>query len=353
MPDLIRDNLANILWIAIIATIAIVAVPILRNRLSRSETDHTDLILVIERGQKAFVTVVVIAAARIALLSIDDGDSPLVETAQRVTAIAFIVAAVWLLIEILLAAEVVALSRYAPLSKISQVDVRKARTQIILIRRLFVAVVITIGVGAALMTFPAIRVIGQGVLASAGLFSIIAGLAAQSTLTNVFAGIQMTLSNSMRVGDVVSVEGQSGTVGEITLTYVVIYLWDDRRLILPSSYFTSNPYENWTRRGGRITGNIDFDVDWSVPMDALREEFDRLLQETPLWDGRKGTLIVLDVTEGRVRLRFIVSAANTDDMFALNAHVRESMVRFAAVHGYTWVPRMREQELTPPAGVRQ
>lgn len=352
MPDLLRDNQTNILWIAVMATIAIVAVPILRNWLSRSDDDHADLLLVIDRGQKAFFTVVLIAAARIALIGIDDGDMPVVDMAQRVTAIVFIIAIVWLLVEVLLAIEAVALARYAPLSNISRVDVRKMRTQIILIRRLIVAVVITVGVGAALMTFPAIRVMGQGLLASAGLISIVAGLAAQSTLTNVFAGVQMTLSNSMRVGDVVSVDGQSGTVGEITLTYVVIYLWDDRRLILPSSHFTSNPYENWTRRGGRINAVIDFDVDWSVPMDALREELSRVLRETPLWDGRKETLFVSDVTGGRVRLRIIVSAANTDDMFSLSSHVREAMVRFVAEHGYAWVPRAREQDVSPPVSVR-
>jgi len=345
MPDLLRDNMVNILWIAGMATIAIVAVPILRNWLRTAEGDHDDLLIVLERGQKAFIAVVVVAAARIALLGVDDADSPLLETGLRVTAILFIAAVVWLIVEVLLAIEVVILGRYAPLDQIAEVDVRKRRTQIILIRRLIVAVAITIGIGAVLMTFPAIRVIGQGVLASAGIISIIAGLAAQSTLTNVFAGIQLTLTNAMRVGDVVSVEGQSGTVGEITLTYVVVYLWDDRRLILPSSYFTTNPYENWTRRGGRINGVIEFDVDWSVPLDALREELDRVLHESPLWDGRAGRLIVFDVTQGRVRLRIIASAATTDDMFALSSHVREAMVRFVAAQGYQWVPRMREEDV--------
>lgn len=345
MPDLLRDNMVNILWIAGMATIAIVAVPILRNWLRTAEGDHDDLLIVLERGQKAFIAVVVVAAARIALLGVDDADSPLLETGLRVTAILFIAAVVWLIVEVLLAIEVVILGRYAPLDQIAEVDVRKRRTQIILIRRLIVAVAITIGIGAVLMTFPAIRVIGQGVLASAGIISIIAGLAAQSTLTNVFAGIQLTLTNAMRVGDVVSVEGQSGTVGEITLTYVVVYLWDDRRLILPSSYFTTNPYENWTRRGGRINGVIEFDVDWSVPLDALREQLDRVLHESPLWDGRAGRLIVFDVTQGRVRLRIIASAATTDDMFALSSHVREAMVRFVAAQGYQWVPRMREEDV--------
>ncbi|HEV2067256.1 MAG TPA: mechanosensitive ion channel domain-containing protein [Thermomicrobiales bacterium] len=244
MPDLIRANIENLIWIGIVALVGILAGVALRSVIRRSEGRNADLVLVVDRGQKAFIAVVVMATARIALLRLDEGDSPLVEIAERVTSIVFIATLVWLVIEVLLATEVVVLSRYAPLSQIGQVDVRKTRTQIILVRRLIVAVVITIGVAAALMTFPAVRVMEQGLLASAGLISIVAGLTAQSALTNVFAGIQLTLSNAMHVGDVVSVEGESGTIGEITLTYVVLYLWDDRRLILPTSHFVSNPYEN-------------------------------------------------------------------------------------------------------------
>lgn len=340
MPDLLSDNREVLLWIVSLGAIAMAAWWGLRYAIRRWGESYPDLVLVIERGQRAFVVVAVIAATRMALLRMDE-DSAVFSAAERLAAILFIAAVVWLTIEVLLALEAVALVRFAPLSHIDDVEVRKARTQIILVRRLIVAVVLTVGVGAALMTFPAVRVMGQGVLASAGLFSIVAGLAAQSLLTNVFAGIQLTLSNSMRVGDVVSVADESGTVGEITLTYVVLYLWDDRRLILPSSYFTSNPYENWTRRGGRIVGVIDFDVDWSAPLDALRAEFERVLAATPLWDGRKGVLFVSDVTEGRVRLRMLVSAANTDDMFSLNSHVREAMARFVADHDCAWAPRVR------------
>lgn len=350
MPDVIRNNLEIALWIGAVIAIAVAAWWGARYAVQRWGERNPDLVLVIERGQKAFIVVAVIAAARMALLRVDD-DVAGVGTAERLSAIIFVAAVVWLAIEVLLAIEAVVLARFAPLTQIADVEVRKARTQIILIRRLVVAVVITVGVGAALMTFPAVRVMGQGVLASAGLFSIVAGLAAQSLLTNVFAGIQLTLSNSMRVGDVVSVADESGTVGEITLTYVVLYLWDDRRLILPSSYFTSNPYENWTRRGGRIVGVIDFDVDWSAPLDDLRAEFERVLAATPLWDGRKGVLFVSDVTEGRVRLRMLVSAANTDDMFSLNSHVREAMARFVAAHDCAWAPRVRyEARETLPAG---
>jgi small-conductance mechanosensitive channel len=349
MIDILRTHLSEILWIAAVAAIALVAVILLRTWAGRRHDGHEDLLAIVRRAQNALIAVVVIAALRITLIGVDASDSPMEGEAHHILTIVFIAALIWLAGEVLVALEGILLVRYAPATQIGDVNVRKARTQITVLRRLIMAAVIMVGVGAILMTFPAIRIMGQGVLASAGLISIVAGLAAQSTLTNVFAGIQLTLTNSMRVGDVVSVDGESGTVGEITLTYVVIYLWDDRRLILPSSHFTSNPYENWTRRGGRINGIIDFDVDWSVPLDALREELDRVLGETPLWDGRKGVLFVLDVTEGRVRLRIIVSAANTDDMFALNAHVREAMVRFVAEQGGAWLPRWRGQMVAQPA----
>ena len=353
MTELIRQNLPSVIAILLMAVVVMTAVPLVRKRLQQRGEDHSDLIRVIERGQRAFFAVVLVATARLVLVNVDDGEVPIVEPLERFTGILFIIVLVWLLIEVLLGLEAVILDRYAPIDRISRVEVRKMRTQVILVRRLIVAVVLTIGVASVLMTFPAIRVFGQGLLASAGLISIVAGLAAQSTLTNVFAGVQLTLSNAMRVGDVVSVDGQSGTVGEITLSYVVIHLWDDRRLILPTSHFTSTPYENWTRRGGRINGVIDFDVDWSVPMDALRAELDRVLSETTLWDGRKSSLFVSDITGGRVRIRIIVSAANTDDMFSLSSHVRESMVAFISDQGYAWVPRAREEDVSAPTALSE
>ena len=345
MLDLLRDNLSKLLWLGAIISVALLAAAGLRWYLRRSGENHDDLLLVIDRAQRAFIAVVVVAAVRLTLLRVDDDAAPFIRLAQHLTGIVFIATTVWLIIEVMLAAEVVVLNRFAPVSRLGRVDTRKARTQIILLRRLVVAVVITVGIGAALMTFPAVRIMGQGVLASAGLFSIVAGLAAQSTLTNIFAGIQLTLTNAIRVGDVVSVAEESGTVGEITLSYVVLNLWDDRRLILPASFFTTNPYENWTRRGGRINGVIEIDVDWSTDVDAMRTEFERVLEEAPTWDGRQGALTVAALIEGRVRLRITVRAATTSDMFELNAYIREAMVRYIGARGLTWVPRQRYEPL--------
>jgi small-conductance mechanosensitive channel len=351
LGDIFRDHRAEVFWTAIVGGIVILAVWVLRRVIEARRASHPDLAPILLRTQNALIALVVVAAIRIVILGTGSSDERWVEILAHVMSIAFIVAVVWAICEVLVAVEGVLLSRYATHYAADGVRVRKANTQVILLRRLLVAIVITVGIGAILMTFPAVRIMGQGLLASAGLISIVAGLAAQTTLSNVFAGIQLALTDSIRVGDVVSAENESGTVGEITLTYVVLYLWDDRRLILPSSYFTTTPFENWTRWGDRINSVVLIDVDWSVPLDGLREEYTRAVDESPLWDKRSAAMAVADVARGVVQLRFSTSAASTSDMFGLNALVRETVVRFLASHGGAGVPRMRtEWLLEPPPG---
>ena len=169
----------------------------------------------------------------------------------------------WLACEIAIFLESLGLHRYrvdVPDNRVA----RRIRTQVLVLRRLTVAVLVIIGLGAILLTFPGVEAAGASVLASAGLISVIAGLAAQSTLGNVFAGMQLAFSGSIRVDDVVVVEQQWGRIEEITLTYVVVHLWDDRRFVLPSTYFTSTPFENWTRTNSELLGAVEFDLDWRV-----------------------------------------------------------------------------------------
>ncbi len=350
LGDLFRDHRGEVIWMAITGAFVILAVWVLSRVLDARRASHPNLAPILRRTQKALVALLVVAAIRIVMLGTDSSDERWVQVLGHVMAIAFIVAVVWAICEVLVAVEGVLLSRYATYYAADGIRVRKANTQIILLRRLLVAIVITVGIGAILMTFPAVRIMGQGLLASAGLISIIAGLAAQTTLSNVFAGIQLALTDSIRVGDVVSAENESGTVGEITLTYVVLYLWDDRRLILPSSYFTTTPFENWTRWGDRINSVVLIDVDWSVPLDALREEYTKAVDESPLWDRRSAAMAVADVARGVVQLRFSTSAATTSDMFGLNALVRETVVRFLTSHGDVGVPRTRTEWLADAPG---
>lgn len=224
---------------------------------------------------------------------------------------------------------------------------RRRRTQLNLIRRLLVAVIGLLAVGAILLTFPGVQAVGASVLASAGVAGIVAGLAAQSTLANIFAGIQLAFSDAIRVDDVVVVETEWGRIEEITLTYVVVHLWDDRRLVLPSTYFTTTPFQNWTRRTSELLGAVEFDLDWRVRPSAMRAELDRILERTELWDGRTKVLQITDALGGMVRVRILVTAVDAGTLFDLRAFVREQFVEWLHEQGAA-LPVQRVQLIDEP-----
>lgn len=205
-------------------------------------------------------------------------------------------------------------------------EVRRMQTQLKLIRRLMNAIIGVIALGVVLFSFPEVRAVGTSVLASAGLLSLVAGLAAQSTLGNLVAGIQLVFSNAIRVGDVVVVEDEYGTIGEITLSYVVVYVWDERRLILPCTYFTSQPFRVWTRHSSLIKDTVYLDVDWRIPLAKIRAKFMEVVSNSEFWDERGANMIVYDATGGYVSVRFTVSAKDADDVWYLRCLVREEMV---------------------------
>jgi small-conductance mechanosensitive channel len=181
------------------------------------------------------------------------------------------------------------------------------------------------------------------VLASAGFLSIILGLAAQSTLGNVLAGVQLAFSDAIRVDDVVVVDTEWGRIEEITLTYVVVHIWDDRRLVVPSTYFTSNPFENWTRTSSQLLGEVDFDLDWRVSVAAMREQLDVILAATSNWDGRTRVLQVTDAIGGYVHVRILVTATDSPTLFDLRCYVREAMVEWIQQQNPQTMPRTRVQ----------
>lgn len=207
--------------------------------------------------------------------------------------------------------------------------------------RILTVVIWILVVAAILLTFPGARAAGASILASAGLISVVAGLAAQSVLGNVFAGLQLAFSDSMRVGDVVSFRNTLATVEEITLTYVVLSVWDGRRVIIPSTTMTSEPFENWTRRAPEMTGTIDWTVDWAVPVKLARKQLEYLLGTTDLWDGRTGILQVADAINGTVTLRAIVSAADSGTLTDLKNYLREAMVAWIQQEAPQAIPHER------------
>ncbi|MDH6182505.1 small-conductance mechanosensitive channel [Microbacteriaceae bacterium SG_E_30_P1] len=210
---------------------------------------------------------------------------------------------------------------------------RRVHTQLRVLRQVAVVVVWLIGVGAALLTFPAVQAFGASILASAGIVSLVAGIAAQSLLSNVFAGVQLALSDAIRVDDVVIAGGEWGRIEDITLTYVVVHIWDDRRLVLPSTYFTTTPFENWTRRDSALLGSVMLDVDWTISTTGLREELHRVLAETEQWDGRVGNVQVTSAEGGMIQVRVLVSAPDAGTLWDLRVAVRERLVE--------WVQRQR------------
>ncbi|MGO2746979.1 mechanosensitive ion channel family protein [Microbacterium sp.] len=205
-------------------------------------------------------------------------------------------------------------------------EARRRQTQLTIMNRLVVVLISVIAVGVVLFSFPEVRAVGTSILASAGVVSIVAGLAAQSTLGNLIAGIQIAFMDAIRVGDVVVIEDEWGHIGEINLSYVVVYIWDERRLILPCTYFTSNPVESWTRTSDKILGTVYMDLDWRVPVDAVREKFMEIIEGSKLWDRRSANVLVTGSEGGYVSLRFKISAANSDDQWDLRCLVREKII---------------------------
>ena len=205
---------------------------------------------------------------------------------------------------------------------------RRFETQAQVLRRLTQSIVVVVGVVAIIGTFEVARQAMTTVLASAGVISVIAGLAAQQTLGNVFAGLQLAFTDAIRVGDVVVAgdKHETGSVEEITLSYVVVRIWDERRLIIPCRYFTQTPFENWTRRAAAQLGTVELKLDWSAPMTLIRAKVEQLLTATDLWDGRTWGVQITDSDEYTVTVRVLVSAKNSGHLSDLRAYLREQII---------------------------
>lgn len=265
---------------------------------------------------------------------------------QHAFGLALIASGAWLLAGILTALERMATSRLR-IGEADNLRARRAQTQLAVVHRFTIVIIAILALGAMLMTFPGARAAGTSLLASAGIIGAIAALAAQSLLGNVFAGLQMAFSDAVRLDDVVIVEGEWGRIEEITLTYVVVHVWDDRRLVIPTSHFMSKPFENWTRTGAALMGTVEIDLDWSVDTDKMRAELDDILQDTELWDGRTNVLQVTDATNTLVRVRALVSAKDAPTLWDLRCLVRERLVNWIQTHEPDSRPRIRVANLSP------
>lgn len=269
----------------------------------------------------------------------------------RTLALVLIGSAAWLVIRIAAAVVETSYSRYASAHAYRDpARVRRVRTQIELIMRVVSAAVIVVAAASMLLVFPAMRAAGASLLASAGILGIVAGVAAQSTLSNMFAGLQIAFGDLVRIGDTVVVEGEWGTVEEITLTFLTVRTWDERRITMPVSYFTSKPFENWSRGGSQMTGTVFFHLDHSAPLDAMREQLRDILRECPAWDGRAYNLVVTNTTPTTMEVRALVTAKDGSDLWTVRVTVREQLLRWLVAHHPYALPRINTADVAPSLG---
>lgn len=224
-------------------------------------------------------------------------------------------------------------------------EARRIMTQYKVIERIGTVLISVIAIGAIFMTFESARQFGVSLLASAGIAGVVIGFAAQKSLGTLLAGVQIAFSQPIRLDDVVIVEGEWGRVEEITLMYVVVRIWDQRRLIVPVTYFLDNAFQNWTYTSADILGTVFVYTDYSVPVEAVRQELKRILEGTDLWDGRAWNLVVTDSTERTMELRALVSAADSSKVWDLRCYVRERLIDFLQREYPDSLPKVRLESL--------
>jgi len=221
------------------------------------------------------------------------------------------------------------------------VRARRVHTQLRLITNIVVVIIVLFSLAFILMTFPEVRQIGVTILASAGITGIIIGFAAQKTLGNLIAGIQIAIAQPIRLDDVVVIENEWGWIEEITLTFAVVRIWDFRRLVVPISYFLEKPFQNWTRTSADLLGTVLIYADYTIPVKDMRDELTRILKNSPLWDKKVNVLQVTNMTERTVELRALMSSADSSSLWDLRCEVRERLLELLQKHFPHCLPRTR------------
>jgi len=246
----------------------------------------------------------------------------------------------WLLIRVVHAVREILLSNYDFEAK-DNLQARRIYTQTRVIENIVTTIIVLFTISFMLMSYPAVRQIGVSIIASAGIAGVVLGFAAQKTLGNFISGIQLAFTQPIRLDDVVIVEGEWGWIEEITLTYVVVKIWDLRRLVVPISYFVDQPFQNWTRISADILGSVFIYADYTVPVKPIREELSRILKESPYWDKKVDVLQVTNATEKTVELRALMSAADSPTAWNLRCEVREKLLEFLQREFPQCLPRVR------------
>lgn len=268
--------------------------------------------------------------------------SELVQVARHAVGLGVIASIAWVIV---LLSEVFGDAVYARYRTdiADNLTARRIRTQITVLRRIFSLLVIVVTVAIMLMTFPMVRQLGTSLLASAGIAGLVVGMAMKSTLSSLIAGLQIALTEPIRIDDVVVIEGEWGTIEEILTTYVVVRTWDLRRLVVPLSYFTEKVFQNWTRQTSDLLAYVYIYVDYTVPVEELRQEFRRILESTPLWDRKVCVLQVSDASERSLQIRALMSAANSSKAWDLRCLAREKLIQFQQEKYPNSLPKARAE----------
>ena len=269
-------------------------------------------------------------------------DDAALARARITTSVAIIAVTGYLLIRVVRGVEDLIVSRL-DLQGADNLDARRIQTQLHVLRAVLTSFIAFAAVIAVLLFVPGFRQLGAGLLASAGIAGLVLGFAAQRALGNLLAGFQIAVTQPIRLDDVVVVEGEWGRIEEITLTYVVVRIWDERRLILPISYFLEHPFANWTRESSEILGTVFLYTDYSAPITELRAELERIVAESQSWDGRVCNLVVTDSTPRALEIRALVSAKDGGKAWELRCEVREKLVQFLARRYPDTLPRIRAE----------
>jgi small-conductance mechanosensitive channel len=247
----------------------------------------------------------------------------------------------WLILKILHVLEELVLSRLP--EDVANNRRKRTRTQIALVRRLTAAIIVILTIGCVLTTFPPFRTVGRSILLSAGVVGVFVGLAANTTLGYVLAGVQLAFADAVRVDDVLVIDGDWGRVEEVQLTHIVVRMWDERRLIVPSTYFTSKPFQNWTRHEARVLGEVMLHLDYTADLDELRAETQRIVQASPLWDRAQWALQLVEAAPNTLVIQVLASAADGPSAWNLRCELREGLIKFIRDQHPQWLPRSRAQ----------
>jgi len=265
-----------------------------------------------------------------------------VATIQHLLSLLLIGLVSWLIIKTVYVFEDSIVSRFA-VDVADNLRARKIHTQLRVVKRIVVVVVSVLAFATMLMTFPKVRQLGTTILASAGIIGIVVGMAAQRTIGTFIAGLQIAFTQPIRVDDVVIVENEWGRIEEITLTYVVVKIWDLRRLVVPITYFIEKPFQNWTRATADILGTVYIYVDYTVPVESVREELNRILKTSDLWDGKVCVLQVTNTSERTIELRALMSAKDASTAWGLRCEVREKLIDFVRKNYPQALPKLRAE----------